>query len=91
MGSQSRALAGFPPRAVAAEVRDTLLQLFLQDESEEVAGHVTAKCDASQNVQLAAGRGRRGDVSCWPEGFAALAGRRVRSLGYSEGDLADTP
>ena len=43
-------MSGFPLRAVAAEVRDTLLQLFLQDESEEAAGHVTARCDASQNA-----------------------------------------
>src|SRR6516164_2889512 len=45
-----RKLARCPVSATsrAAEVRDTLLQLFLQDESEEAA--VTARCDTSQNA-----------------------------------------
>src|SRR5580704_9911133 len=58
-----RKLARFPVSATsrAAEVRDTLLQLFLQDESEEAAGHVTARCDTSQN---AIGGGPRKGARC---------------------------
>ena len=61
----SRFVRVFPLRAVAAEVRDTLLQLFFQEEREEAAGHVTARCDASQNVQLAAARGRGRNVRAY--------------------------
>jgi len=39
----SRVVRVFPLRAVAAEVRDTLLQLFFQEERKEAAGHCASE------------------------------------------------